>query len=136
MCLYHFIALVSLLCYLNFELLCLLFDMNYVCVSHVDFLYYVVETTIVPWLYEVNIFSFVHKVCLICEMYCLPFVLAICCSNLPLYVCTCIPKQIFLMHTSRGSSFSYHYMIVKLPLLQIHMLSSNTKKGEIERTFL
>ena len=48
MCLYHFIALVSLLCYLNFELICLLFVMNYVCVRHLDFLYYVVETTIVP----------------------------------------------------------------------------------------
>src|SRR3954471_20236874 len=41
-------------------------------------------------------------------------------------VCIGIQIQILNMHTSRGSVFHY---------LQILILSSNTKKGEIERTF-
>src|SRR3954468_13006652 len=50
-------------------------------------------------------------------------------------VCICIQMKILNMHTSRGSVF--HYLRWRLPvLLQILVLSSNTKKGEIERTFL
>jgi hypothetical protein len=47
----------------------------------------------------------------------------------------CIQMQTLNMHTSRGS-ISYIFVLSLLPIsLQIHMSSSNTKKGEIEWAF-
>jgi len=45
MCFYHFIALVSMLCYLDLELICFLCVENYVSVRHMDgFLLSMVES--------------------------------------------------------------------------------------------
>ena len=55
-------------------------------------------------------------------------------------VYTCIQVQTTYMHTSRGihshSLKIYRKLFIRLFLVQILVLSSNTKKGEIERTFL
>ena len=56
-----------------------------------------------------------------------------------LAMCICIQIQIINMHTSRGSlphtlKYLANIIIETSILLQIIVLSSNTKKGEIERT--
>ena len=53
-------------------------------------------------------------------------------------LCICIQMQITCMHTCRGSAsmFCQHDWFLLEFLLQIRILSSNTKKGEIERTSL
>jgi hypothetical protein len=59
---------------------------------------------------------------------------------LNLYMCICIQIHITCMHTFRGGFFLFScdtcgiYLFVN-SILQIRVLSSNTKKGEIERTF-
>ena len=57
-----------------------------------------------------------------------------------LVVCICIQMQITYMHTSRGSFFYFletcYNSVLREVLLQFLLLSSNTEKGEIERTFL
>ena len=59
-------------------------------------------------------------------------------ETLELGVCICIQMQTTYMHTSRGSYLNCSKLmaVTYIYLLQIIVLSSNTKKGEIERTSL